>query len=198
MRAILNNDMIVSLVLSDTLGVEVGDVPKDIGLERLRFNGVELVDLADLTEFWVETIMGGFVLHCVEIPNSTYIEMSYADRKNLLLNSGSLRLKTPEEISTEAHDSDLMILKARLRTKLKVAMGDIQDQQMQTLAFVCALIVYARQQPQALADFFDEIIPDIKDCFPLSRWESILKSGGGSLKTALTEYYENLDILEGD
>ena len=198
MRAILNNDMIVSLVMSETAGVEIGDIPKDIGFERLRFDGAQVVDLANLSAFWVETVLGGFVLHCVEIPNSEYIEMSYVDRKHLVFNSGVLRVKTQEEIDAEAYGSGLLVLKTKLRTKLKVAMGDIQDQQMQILAFVCALIVYSRLQPQALADFFDEIIPDIKDCFPLNRWESILKGGGRDLKAALIEYYEELDILDGE
>ena len=184
--------------MSQTAGVEIGTIPKGVGFERLRFDGTKVVDLADLSAFWVETILGGFVLHCVKIPNSEYIEMAYVDRKYLVYNSGALRLKTQSEIDAETYDSGLLVLKTKLRTKLKVAMGDVQDQQMQILAFVCALIVYSRLQPQALADFFDEIIPDIKDCFPLNRWEAILKSGGKDLKTALIEYYEELDILDGE
>ena len=195
MRAILTNDIIVQLTMSDSEGVEIGDIPKDVGIERLRFDGDKVVDLADLSAFWVESVLGGFMLHCIETTNSQYVEMSYADRKYLVYNSDTLRLKTQEEIDAEAHESDLLVLKTKLRAKLKVAMGDIQDQHMQTLAFVCALIVYSRQQPQVLADFFDEIIPDIKDCFPLNRWEVILKSGGRDLKTALTEYYEAMDTL---
>ncbi|MHC4159728.1 MAG: hypothetical protein ACYSSO_11700 [Planctomycetota bacterium] len=195
MRAILNNDIIVSLVMNDTAGVEIGDIPKDIGIERLRFDGVQVVDLADLSAFWVESVLGGFVLHCIQVPSSQYIEMSYPDRKYLISNDGSLRLKTQEEIDAEIYESDLLVLKTKLRTKLKGAVGDIQDQHMQTLAFVCALIVYSRQQPQALADFFDQIIPDIKDCFPLNRWEEILKQGGKDLKSAMIEYYAGIDSL---
>jgi hypothetical protein len=195
MRAILNNDMIVSLVMNETDGTEIGNIPKDIGLERLRFNGTELLDLAELSAFWVESVLGGFVLHCIQIPNAEYIEMAYADRKYLVYNSGTLRLKTQEEIDAEVYNSDLLVLKTKLNSKLKETMGDIQDQNMQTLAFVCALIVYARLQPQALADFFDDIIPDIKDIFPLNRWETILKQGGKDLKSAMIEYYTGVDGL---
>ena len=195
MRAILNNDIIVSLVMNETDGIEIGDIPKDIGLERLRFNGTELVDLAELSAFWVESVEGGFVFHCVQVPNSQYIEMAYADRKYLIFNDGSLRLKTQEEIDSEIHKKDLLVLKTKLKGRLKETVGDIQDQHMQTLAFVCALIVYSRQQPQVLADFFDQIIPDIKDIFPLNRWEAILKSGGKDLKTAMQEYYTGVDGL---
>ena len=63
------------------------------------------------------------------------------------------------------------------------------------IGFVCALIVYSRQQPQALADFFDSLIPDIKDTFPLSRWEGILKSGAQDLKAAIEAYYEGIDSI---
>ena len=194
MRAILDRDIIVSLVMDDTAGVEIGDLPKGVGLERLRFNGAHVEDLATLTAFWVE-VATGFKLHCVKVPGSQYIEMTYADRKNLILNDAHIRLKTPEEITIEQQTAEIKILKNKLRLKLKAAIGDIQDQQMHTLAFVCALIVYSRQQPQALADFFDSLIPDIKDTFPLSRWEGILKSGAQDLKAAIEAYYEGIDSI---
>lgn len=193
MRAILNNDIIISLVMNDTEGVEIGDLPKDVGLERLRFDGNKLVDLADLSAFWVE--IGSFILHCIQVSNSQYIEMSHADRKHLVLNGGSIRLKTPEEITIEQQEIQIQILKNKLRAKIQDSIGDIQDQHMHILAFVCALIVYARQQPQQLADFFDTLIPDIKDIFPLSRWETVLKQGAKDLKIAIEEYYEGMNNL---
>ena len=121
--------------------------------------------------------------------------MTYADRKYLLTDDGTVRLKTPEEVAAGQYETDIAVLKNILRTKLKSAIGDVQDQNMQTLALVCALIVYARLQPQALADFFEQIIPDIKDIFPLSRWETILKDGAKALKVAMLEYYEGMDGL---
>jgi hypothetical protein len=195
MRAILNNDIIVRLTTSENDGVEIGDIPKDVGLERLRFDGTQTVDLAALSAFWIES---NFTLHCIEVPNSQYVVMNYSDRKYLISNDGTIRLKTPVEINDDLYNAQIGVLKNALRNRLKNTVGDIQDQHMQSLAFVCALIVYARQQPQALADFFDSIIPDIKDCFPLSRWESILTQGGKDLKAALQEYYNNLDALNSD
>jgi len=195
MRAILNNDIIVNLVSDISRGVEIGALPKDVGIERLRFNGVKVVDLAGLSAFWVERKTDGFILHCVEVPNSTYLEFAYADRKFLILNGGTLRLKTTEEIEAEKLEIKVKILKNKLRLKLLDSIGDAQDQNMQTLAFVCALIVYARIQPPVLGDFLDQIIPDIMEIFPLNRWEQTLKTGARDLKAAMVEYYEGVDAL---
>ena len=193
MRAILNNDLILSYTVKG--GVEIGTPPKDIGLERLRFDGSNIVDIASLSAFWVEKRSEGFVLHCVEVPGSTYLEFAYADRKLLVLNDGPLRLKTIEEVDAEKLEIKIKALKNKLRLRLVDLLGDAQDQNMNTLAFVCALIVYARTQPAALGAFFDEIIPDIIEIFPLSMWKEILKSSAKDLKTAMQEYYAGLENL---
>ena len=193
MRAILNNDLILSYTIKG--GVEIGTPPKDIGLERLRWNGSEILDIASLSAFWVEPRSEGFILHCVEVPGSQYFEFAYADKKLLILEDGTLRLKTAEEVEAEQLATKIKILKNKLRLKLLKSVGDMQDQNMNTLAFVCALIVYARMQPAALGAFFDEIIPDIIEIFPLSIWEETLKTGAKDLKTAMQEYYEGIENL---
>ena len=193
MRAILNNDVIVSLVMNETDGTEIGNLPKGVGMERLRFNGSGVVDLANLTAFWIEE--GNFALHCVWVSNSQYFEMSYVDRKRLVLTDSGFRLKTLEEITIEEQAVKIQKLKNILKIKLRNSIGDIQDQNMHTLAFVCALIVYARTQPPALGDFFDEIIPDIIEIFPLNIWKETLKAGAKDLKAAMQEYYEGRSEL---
>ena len=194
MRAILHNDIIVTLVMGDR-GTEVGDLPKGVGMERLRFNGEEVVDLADLSAFWVESIPGGFMLHAVQVPNSNYIEMAFSDRQYLQINGGVPTIKTPEQIAIEEQGEQIRLLKSALKLKLRDTVGDIQDQHMMSLAFICAIIVYARQQPQVLADFFDDLIPHIVNMFPLSRWEDILKTGVTDIKTAMQDYYDGIDEL---
>ena len=195
MRAILNNDIIVTLVSDVNKGVEIGSLPKDVGMERLRFNGVEVVDLATLSAFWVEPISGGFMLHAIKVPSSYYVEMAFSDREYLHINGGTPTVKTAEKIAIEKQANQIRLLKNKLRLRLFDLLGDTQDQNMNTLAFVCALIVYARMQPAALGEFFDEIIPDIIEIFPLNMWRDILKSSAKDLKTAMQEYYEGMENL---
>ena len=164
-------------------------------MERLRFDGEKVIDIAELTEFWVAQSGKGFDLHCVEVPNSELVQLNYSDRKYLRTNKSSIRLKTPEEIATEQIQSKVMAAKTRLRAKLKASIGDIEDQHQDSLALICALIVYARQQPQALSDFFDSIIPDIKDIFQLDRVEENLKKSAKNLKTSMEEYWQELDDI---
>ena len=86
MRVLIRNyDIINKINVPD--GVEIGSIPKGVGLERVRWNGNELIDLFDLTDIWVEFINGTFILHCIKVPHSQLIKMNYADRKKLWNNS---------------------------------------------------------------------------------------------------------------
>jgi hypothetical protein len=194
MKAFVQDDLIISI--TEEGDTEIYSMPKGVGLERLRFDGEKVIDLADLSEFWVLPTLGGFELHCIEVANSHLIQMAYSDRKYLTLNSGNIRLKTQEEIDAENYNEKVQEIKTKQRAKIKLKVGDIHDQHMNTLAFVCALIVYSRQQPQALADFFDQIIPDIKDMFPLNRVETILKNSARDLKVIMQEYWQDMDGIQ--
>ena len=185
MKALIDRDIIISFS-GDT---EIGQIPAGVGIERLRFDGTQIVDLAELSQFWVEETAGRFVLHCIEVPNSQLVIMQYSDRKYLLNNSGNIRLKTQQEIDAEKYAALIDGAKTRLSNKV----GKYIDLELSQLAFICALIVYARQQPAALGAFFDSLIPDIKDIFPMSRWELILQDFAKDLKQFVTEYYNEID-----
>ena len=114
MKAILQNDIIIRI--TERGATEIGALPKDVGLERLRFDGTKIVDLADLSSMWVENQGGIFILHAVEVEESQQIEMTYNDRKRLTSNDGMIRLKTIEEIDTQegkeiAFSEDMCALK---------------------------------------------------------------------------------------
>jgi hypothetical protein len=74
MQATIDRDLITvmgrgSVTLPD-------DYPRDVGLERLRWNGSEIIDLATLSGFWVEHKNGMFVLHCLSVQRGNfYISM---------------------------------------------------------------------------------------------------------------------------
>ena len=198
MQAILTEDIIVRLVING--GTEIGGLPPGVGLERLRFDGQQVVDLAEMTAIWVRPLGStAFELHAVEVPGAFVVAMTYAARETLVLDPvNGIRLKTTAELDDEDRAAQLAAIKATLRTRLKNQVGAIEDQQMNTLAFVCALIVYSRTQNAALGQFFDDIIPVIKDIFPLARVEQILKDAGVELKAAMQAYYDALDQIGGD
>lgn len=79
MKAILDGDRIIGF--SSGGDVEVGPIPKGVGLERLRWDGEKLVDLWDLDEMWVKPKGNSFSMHAVEVPGSRKVRMKYKDRK---------------------------------------------------------------------------------------------------------------------
>jgi hypothetical protein len=175
-------------------GIEVGDFPAGVGLERLRFNGNEVVDLAALSEIWVKMSSGGgFELHCIDVGGCQLIPMAYSQRDLLINISGLYGLKTAEEIEAERIAEVNRRAKARMVAKVKSELGGIEEFQVHSLALIAALILYARHQPPALAAFFDDIIPHIQDMFPMSQWESILKNSAQKLKAIITEYNANIE-----
>ena len=187
MKALIEEDVIIKL--DSQYGVEIGTVPTNVGLERLRWNGTNIVDLANLNEFWVRIKNNIYELHCVPVKDSQLVAMNYSDRYNLVANGGSIRVKTVEELENERVEKLLKIAKSKLEKK----MGNLIDLNLSMLSFICSLIVYARQQPQQLADFYDQIIPNIINTFPLDRWESELKKFASNLQQFLDEYYNEVD-----
>ena len=96
---IYNHDMIKKI--SSIGSVTVDSLPKGVGLERLRWNGKEIIDLTELTSIWIEYISGMFRLHCIKVPNSQLVKMQYKDRKKLWNDNGVYKIKTDEQIQTE-------------------------------------------------------------------------------------------------
>lgn len=82
-------------------GIEIGSIPKGVGIERIRWNGSKIVDLVSLSEIWVEHINGVFILHSIKVPYSQLVTMKYKDRKKLWNDNGVYKIKLNEQIQTE-------------------------------------------------------------------------------------------------
>ena len=82
-------------------GVEIGSIPKGVGLERMRWTGYVLIDLFTLRSIWVEHINGAFILHCIQVPHSQLVVMEYKDRKKLWNDDGVYSIKTHEQTQNE-------------------------------------------------------------------------------------------------
>jgi hypothetical protein len=119
MRAILHEDRIIALVSDEKAGVEIGSLPPLVGLERLRWDGKDIVDLGKLTEMYVKELNGVYSLHVIDIKGSQLVNMTYKDRKNLKTDSTTrtIRLKTEEEKIVEAKALDI----ERAKTAIKKA-----------------------------------------------------------------------------
>ncbi|EGJ51794.1 hypothetical protein [Desulfocurvibacter africanus] len=98
-KVILHEDLIVRrLPLRSEAGLEVGELPAGVGLERLRYDGERIVDLAELASMHVRCEGGAFTLHAVAVPGSQPVAMTYADRGRLAMEpDGRIRAFSPEE-----------------------------------------------------------------------------------------------------
>ena len=95
LKAVVKEDIIIQI--TERGDTEIGALPQGVGLERLRWNGSEIVDLITLNQMWVRYV-GFFELHCIQVPDSVLVDMTYADRKKLTQNGDTIRLLTQEEI----------------------------------------------------------------------------------------------------
>jgi len=98
--SIHNHDMILKTNVENG-GVEIGSIPKGVGLERMRWTGSKLVDLNNLSEIWCEYTSGGFRLHAIQVPHSQLVVMNYKDRKKLWNDNGTYKIKSDEQIQNE-------------------------------------------------------------------------------------------------
>lgn len=196
MKAIINGDKILDI--SEKRGtIEIGTPPAGVGLERLRWTGTELIDLANLSQIWVRHLGGdAFDLHAAEQSGTQQITMTYQDRKRLMVEDGTIRLKTTEEVEEEGKQINIHMLKNRLRKRLQGNNGDVSDQIADAFKLIFMLIVYARTQPQVIADFFDAIIPTIKDVYDLDTVKATLINIGQQLKIELPTYYQDKESIK--
>jgi hypothetical protein len=82
-------------------GIEVGRLPRDVGLDLLRWNGRELVNISELDEFWVSCNNGVYQLHSIQVPNSQKVKMQYKDRKKLHNDGGKFKVKSERDINND-------------------------------------------------------------------------------------------------
>jgi len=191
MKAILDRDIIISITIKgDT---EIGTIPaekKGVGLERLRFDGEKIVDLADLAELWVEAVAPNFVVfHAIEVPGSQKVTMTYQDRTRLTVDSGIIRLKTPAEITAEAEHMEKTMTKNRLRQAFKRDIGDPEDSLADAWKIIALLIIYMRTGEPAIATFLDSILPDLQAAYPFTTVKDALANNVKTIKTLMEGYY---------
>jgi len=99
LKAILDRDIIIGWRDS---GIEVGTPPSGVGLERLRWDGEQIVDLADLSTIHISRVNGVYELHCVAVSGSQPVYMGYVDRKNLISDGGVYRVLNASELLGKA------------------------------------------------------------------------------------------------
>jgi hypothetical protein len=101
-------------------GTEIGDFPSNESLEHYRWNGFQLIRLDKHPgPFFVEHVNGKFIIHIIPTPNSHLVEMTYADRKNLITNGGHPRVKTQEEMDEEEKVLDFVKSRSKLFRSLR-------------------------------------------------------------------------------
>jgi len=197
MRAILEHDIIRHITESgDT---EIGTIPadkKDVGLERLRFDGTTIVDLADLTGIWVSPLGAGFFeLHAVPVPGSQKVAMTYGDRKNLTMENGIIRVKTAQELDAERQAEQALMIKNRLRQAFKRDVGDVEDQLADAYKLIYLLIMVVMSGDQGARDFLSQILPDVKATYPLEKIGSQLGDAAGRIKVLMGGYYDEIQDI---
>ena len=134
---ILDEDMIVAVGSDENAGVEIGNLPPGVGLERLRWDGKNVVDLQGLTEMYVKEFNGAYSLHAVQVQGSELVPMTYGDRKNLKTDpaTGIIRVKTQQEKTDEANAIAVERTKTAIKKTIDFAdLVDIVDHIVQIVA----------------------------------------------------------------
>lgn len=181
MRAQVNEDKIVALV--STGNVEIGNIPLDkakVGLERLRWDGSNIIDLADLEEIWVRPLSPGFELHVIQVSNSQLVSMYYKDRKNLAIKDNIVRVLTVQEIEQNERIAQGLMRNNKRLSLIKLFMLTI-------IQLLYVVIVYVRTNNSVLGEFLDDLIPDIQDTFKFSEVKDDISQNIKKLKDLMDD-----------
>jgi hypothetical protein len=170
------------------------DYPRDVGLERLRWNGSSIIDLATLSGFWVEHKSGIFILHCMNVENTTFIAMTYSQRK-LLYFDGEIKIRTAEQIASDAYDKQVEAIKNLLSNKLETA-GNIAELLMVIVGLIAVIAIYARTGNSAAGTYLTSILPKLQ-ALPLTRIQGLVPDASDTMKTVFDLYFSKMDELSG-
>lgn len=198
LKAILNEDVIVR-ISGEHGDIEVGDFPlgkQGVRIDRLRFDGKKLVDLADLNSIWVRAVGRSFELHAVEVPGSKKVAMSWIDRKRLVMGGDRIRLKTEAEVRLETKNHELRMAKNRLRSKFKANIGDPEDRIADLFKLVYLLIQYVKTNDPDVGGLLNDLLIDVTNTYPLEKIEASLKSSVSETDQLMQEYYSEVSKIK--
>ena len=184
MKATVQQDIITRIGVGET---EITAIPKGIGLERLRWDGYQVIDLMTLNTIWLERQGGVFVLHCIEVPGSQAVVMTYPDRKNLINDAGTYRLKTAQELTAAAAqalaDGKNAGLMSGILTDLdKMVVLDI-------IKLLYCFIVATRKPNAQLMAWLDTQVVEMGATFDWATERPRMEKLIDKLKARMTDYY---------
>lgn len=184
MKAILNRDIILQINTGET---EIGAIPRGVGLERLRWDGSQIVDLVGMAGFWVEHRGGVFVLHCVPVEGAQFVSMAYADRRRLMNDNGTIRLRTPAEIAVAEAQARVESKNAGL---LNGIAGDVDKGLMLDVIKLLYCMIVATREPNAqLGAWLDSQVADMKATFQWADERARMERLIDKLKARMGTYY---------
>jgi len=199
MKAILDQDIII--YITEKGDTEIGTIPsnkKDVGLERLRWNGTKIVDLADMSEIWVKSVSNNFYeLHAVKVLDTQKVQMTYRDRKNLIIEDGTIRVKTVLEIENGMKVEQESMTRNQLRQVFKRDTGDIEDLLADAWKLISLIIIFMRTNDPKVAAFLDDILPNLQKAYPLEKIKDQLSENIATIKNLMQEYYQRKEKRAG-
>jgi hypothetical protein len=195
MKAYLEHDIITAWT-TNADGVEVGNPPPGVGMERLRYDGEKIVDLADLPSLHATNHSGVFRLHCIAVPDSQPVAMAYGERKKLIKDGSVYRAKTDIEVVEATKDHANKMLKANLRRDLDKEMGDTLDllaDVTKCLSLVLVHLAGGTGSTEAKA-VIDAIGPSYVGIYPLGHSQASLLHNAEVLKAKMEQYYLDYNL----
>lgn len=187
MKATLREDIIQAVSGGDT---EIGPLPPGIGVERLRWSGSQLIDLAAATLIHVRHLSGNhFELHGVAVDGSQPVAMTWADRKNLVIVDGLIRLKTVDELAAEYVADYNGRLKANLRQGLCRGIGDAGDQ-MADINKMIYLLTEAICGDATAITALQELVVAMRGTYSIEISKAKLAANACCLQELVPPYYE--------
>lgn len=170
------------------------DYPRDVGWERLRWDGERIIDLATLSAMWVErTQAGSFVLHAIEVPGAVLVDMTYADRKNLYFD-GSIKVKTAQQIADELLTKQIETVKNYLASNV-VKPKELAKVVMVLLGLIAITAEYARTQNVTARNYLDAALPTLRQ-LPIQKIADIAPNALNTLKAVFDTYFSKMESIE--
>jgi len=174
MGLILERGMIINQVLRGGESIRIPSRMAQIPQERLRvMSDGTVVDLGDLDQIWVAYRNNTFELYCEPYGESQLVDMTYDQRKLLINDNGTYRIKKSEEITLEK----LKITRQNIKKKAIRALKKYNDGYFEIyLVQLILLALYAvRNNDDTVNEFIDGINEATTEVISISKNDGDLK-----------------------
>jgi hypothetical protein len=121
--------------------------------------------------------------------------LSVSSARKLLYFDGAIKVRTLDQVLSDAHNKQVEAIKNLLSNKLETA-GNMAELLMVIVGLIAVVAIYARTGNAAAGTYLTSILPKLQ-ALPLTRIQGLVPGAADTMKSVFDLYFSKMDELSG-